>query len=104
MIELLVSEICDQVETTQQALQKAMGELRIREPIIFKVIKTYGDARKEKFEGSPEVRIDGEDIDPHMHINFSHKACRTYFFRGKILSSPPKDMIKDAFVRIRGKQ
>jgi hypothetical protein len=104
MIELLFNETCEQVDETQRAIEQAMSELRIKEPIVKVLIKTYGDARKLQFEGSPEVKIDGEDIDPQGHINFSHTACRTYFFNGKIWPFPPKDMIKEAIVKIRGKR
>lgn len=79
MIELFVNKTCQQTEITKREIEQAMRELGIREPVTVRVIQTYGDARKSRIEGSPEVQIDGEDIDPQGHINFSHEACRTYF-------------------------
>lgn len=103
MIELLVASPCDLLKEVHQELQVALHELGINEKIIIREVRNYPEARKIAFIGSPTIRIDGKDIDPENTTFYSEKACRTYFFAGKTFKFPPKEMIKDAIIRIRGK-
>lgn len=104
MIELLVNDSCTQASMAKMEIEAALHELRIKEPVVVKRIRSYAEARKERFEGSPEVKIDGKDIDPQGHLNFKHDACRTYFWGGKFWAFPPKGMVKQAIIEIRGKK
>lgn len=102
MIELLVNEGCGEMEKIKQTIGQALSELGLKESIGVKMIRTYGEARKERFIGSPTVRVDGIDVDHENTLNFSENACRTYFLNGEFHSYPPKDMIKEAIIVIRG--
>jgi hypothetical protein len=104
MIELLVNDSCQQVNIAKMEIEAALRELRINEPVQIVRVRSYAEARKLRFEGSPEVQIDGQDIDPQGHLNFKHDACRTYFWGGKFWAFPPKEMVKQAIIEIRGKK
>lgn len=55
-------------------------------------------AKEFKFFGSPQIVINGEDIDPQAAsvTNFHASGCRPYFYQGQFYDYPPREMIEEA--------
>jgi hypothetical protein len=52
------------------------------------------------FPGSPTVRVDGEDVEPHLPVLTSHGlTCRTYIAGDKRQGVPPREWICSAIAK-----
>jgi hypothetical protein len=65
-------------------------------------VETSEDAERERFLGSPTVRIDGEDVDPAAgeREDFGLK-CRLYRSGDSVSKTPPPPWITAALERTR---
>jgi len=101
-IELLYSEGCHTWKKTL-VLLKEIVILKEKEDVKVKLVKinTQEEAEKYHYFGSPQINIDGKDIDPMAEkiTNFSAAGCRLYVYEGKTYELPPEGMIKEALNR-----
>lgn len=97
-IQLLHNRECTFYKTTMDVLEAALEEKGL--PVQYEVILVADDerAKQYRFSGSPQIMVDGKDIDPQAErmTNFHASGCRIYFYKGKTLDSPPKEMILEA--------
>ncbi len=97
-IELLYSEGCHTWEKSLELANQILEERKIREKVNVIKIETQEDAEKYHYFGSPQININGKDIDPmaEMITNYKPASCRLYFYTEKTYEFPPKEMIEEA--------
>jgi hypothetical protein len=61
-------------------------------------IETQEDAETHQYFGSPQININGKDIDPMAEnvTNFKFAGCRFYIYKEKTYEFPPKEMLEEA--------
>ncbi|MCH7640830.1 DUF2703 domain-containing protein [Patescibacteria group bacterium] len=97
-IQLIRNEICPNWQKAEELLKEALSEAGLSEDYETIVVEDDDKAKNLKFFGSPQILIDGKDIDP-LSSKVSHyhtQGCRFYLWEGKVLEHPPKEMILQA--------
>jgi hypothetical protein len=95
-VELLVVEDCPHLEQARHDLESVLGHGVIEVPIQLVYVTSTDDAEFLGFQGSPTVRINGDDVDPHPDLPIG-LGCRLYRTAdGRVVGSPPIDLIKAA--------
>ncbi len=97
-IELLYSEGCHTWEKTLELTKQILEERKIREEVSVIKVETQEDAAKYHYFGSPQININGRDIDPMAEkiTNYQPAGCRLYFYKEKTYEFPPGEMIEEA--------
>lgn len=97
VIELLYFEGCPSHEALLRELRKLLASEGIEEKIELRRVETIGQAERERFLGSPTVRIDGTDVDPGAagREDFGLK-CRLYRTGAGLEPVPPSEWIRAA--------
>ncbi|MFT4048312.1 MAG: hypothetical protein QM648_00560 [Solirubrobacterales bacterium] len=97
MIEFLFWEGCPSHERALSLLRAAMDEQAIApEELEIREIFTEEDAERERFIGSPTIRIDGEDVADPGEQPYG-LDCRLYYHRdGRPSPLPDNDDLKEA--------
>jgi len=96
-IELLYFEGCPYYQTALRNLEQVLEEEKIGIPVDMVRIESQEQALRNKFVGSPTVRVNGQDIEPGVRDlkDFSMR-CRLYSEAGSITGWPSKDLIRHA--------
>jgi hypothetical protein len=96
-IELLYFEGCPGYEALLPRLRELIADEGFDVPIQLRRIETVEAAQRERFLGSPTVRIDGEDVEPGAsdRKDFGFK-CRLYREQGNVSKKPSADLIRAA--------
>jgi hypothetical protein len=99
-IELLYFEGCPSYEALLPALRALLQRQGIDERIDLRRVESPEAAERERFLGSPTVRIDGIDIDPGAgeRDDFGLK-CRLYRTAVGASGMPPEEWIVEALRR-----
>ena len=100
-IELLYFDCCPSYEALLPRLRSLLEREGVDERIELRRVETLEAADRERFLGSPTVRIDGEDIDPGAatRSDFGFK-CRLYRDEDGAMNGAPSDqVIADALRR-----
>lgn len=97
MIEFLFWEGCPSHERALALLIEAMHDAGVvRENLRVTEILTADDAQRERFIGSPTIRIDGADISDPGDEPFG-LDCRVYFHRdGRPSPLPDNEILREA--------
>lgn len=79
IVEFLYCEDCPSHEEGLRLLRDTLRELGL-DPgdIAVRKISTDEEALRERFPGSPTIRINGADIDPASDEGFFALTCRVY--------------------------
>ncbi len=96
-IELLYFDGCPAYQTALKHLEEVIKEKGL--DVGVEMIKIEGDeqALKERFLGSPTIRINGVDIEPGaQEVNKFSISCRLYFKDGEVKGWPSKKLIRQA--------
>jgi hypothetical protein len=99
-VELLFWEGCPSHPAALADLRAAMLELGLDPAtVVVREIATEADARRERFVGSPTVRIDGVDVQPPEQEPVG-LTCRVYRRRdGRISPTPDPADLRQALRR-----
>lgn len=91
-VQLLYNTECTFYTKTLQMLRD-MGV----EPELILIDSDF-KAREFRFFGSPQVMINGKDVDPNakMMNNFHASGCRLYLYEGRAYDYPPQEMLETA--------
>ncbi len=97
-IKLIRNEGCHIWQTTEKALKEALGQAELPVEYDVVVVKDDKEAKKYRFFGSPQITVDGRDLDPSAEkaTQFQVEGCRFYMWQGKMHEYPPKEMILEA--------
>jgi hypothetical protein len=102
MIELLYWEGCPSHDEALADLREALRELgREDEPVHKRSIDTDEQALKEKFPGSPTIRVNGVDAFPPGEGDPVGLTCRVYRLRdGRYSPTPDREDLREAVARL----
>jgi hypothetical protein len=100
-VELLWWEGCPSHPEALAELERILREEGVDAVVTRVEIEDDDQARRERFPGSPTIRIDGEDIMPPGEGEPYSLTCRVYRLRdGRISPVPDPEDVRDA-VRMR---
>ena len=99
-VELLWWEGCPSHPEALEDLERVLSEEGVDAEVDLVEVESDDQARRERFPGSPTIRLDGVDaIAPAEHEPFS-LTCRVYRMRdGRISATPDPEDLRDAVRR-----
>jgi hypothetical protein len=100
-VELLFWDGCPSHPQALDDLRAAMAETGLDpDTVLVREIDTDQRAGRERFVGSPTIRIDGEDVDPPPGDEPVGLTCRVYRLRdGRISPVPDPAVVRAALER-----
>jgi len=101
-VELLYWEGCPSHPQALADLRATMSEVGLdRDEVVVREVETDTDAGRERFVGSPTIRIDGHDVQPLDKEPYG-LTCRIYHRRdGRISPTPDPADMRDALLAAR---
>jgi len=94
-VELLYFDGCPSYAELLPRLRELLAGEGIDEEVELRRVETSADAERERFLGSPTVRIDGEDIDPTAKDRDDFGLeCRLYRTEEGLVRTPPESWIR----------
>jgi hypothetical protein len=102
VVELLYWDGCPSHDEALADLCEVLRELgREDEPVHKRSIDTDEQALKEKFPGSPTIRVDGVDAFPSSEGDPIGLTCRVYRLRdGRYSPTPDRGDLREAVKRL----
>jgi len=91
-IEILYVPGCPNYQPTFERLQSVLMSESVKAGIQGIAVTTEGEAKVLSFPGSPTVRVNGEDVEPHK-TSAPSLACRLYENRSGI---PSEELLRKA--------
>jgi hypothetical protein len=99
-VELLWWEGCPSYPETLADLERALAAAGLDNHVEMVEIESDEQARRERFPGSPTIRIDGEDVFPGDEPEPFSLTCRVYRLRdGRPSPTPDPDDLREAIRR-----
>lgn len=99
-IELLYIDGCPGAQQLLLRLRELLDPAAADATIELRLIKTDRDAQRERFLGSPTLRIEGHDIDPDAHAREDYGIkCRLYATPTGPANTPPDTWVRAAITR-----
>jgi hypothetical protein len=96
-IELLYFDGCPSYAELLPRLRALVAAKGIDEEVDLRRVETPEDAERERFLGSPTVRVDGEDVDPTAQDRDGFGLeCRLYRTEEGLARTPPEEWIRAA--------
>ncbi|HXC45289.1 MAG TPA: hypothetical protein VNU24_01680 [Solirubrobacteraceae bacterium] len=104
-VEFLFWEGCPSHPKALAELREAMRELGLDEAdISVREVSSESDAERERFVGSPTIRIDGVDIQQAENEPYG-LSCRVYYRRdGRVSPTPDPQDVHDALLAAKTKR
>ena len=101
-IELLYFDGCPSHEALLPALRELLAEAGIEDEIELRRVESLEAVERERFLGSPTLRIEGTDVDPTAaeRQDFGLK-CRLCRGPDGYSATPPASWIRSALARAR---
>lgn len=102
-VELLYFEGCPNHEALLPHLERLLRTAAIPAELRLREIPDDDAAQRERFLGSPTVRVDGRDVEPgaEEREDFGLK-CRLYSVPAGLRGAPLDEWVLDALARARG--
>ncbi|HEV2405281.1 MAG TPA: hypothetical protein VGR88_07505 [Ktedonobacterales bacterium] len=101
-IEVLYFEGCPNYERAVALVRMALASENVTTPIQMIRVETDAEAHRQRFYGSPSVRINGEDIASLPEDATTGLACRVYRTPdGRMAPSPSYETITAAVRRAK---
>ena len=89
-IELLYFDGCPSHEAFVPRLRELLDRAAVASPVVERRIDTTADADRERFLGSPTLRINGVDVDPAAATRTDYGLkCRLYATADGLRPTPP---------------
>jgi hypothetical protein len=94
-IELLYFEGCPSYTELLPRLRELLASEAIDEEVELRRVESAEDAERERFLGSPTVRVNGEDVDPTAKDRDDFGLeCRLYRTEEGLARTPPESWIR----------
>jgi hypothetical protein len=101
LVELLWWEGCPSYPEARADLERTLATAGIDSHVEMVEIESDEQARRERFPGSPTIRIEGEDILPCTDGEPYSLTCRVYRLRdGRTSPTPDPEDLLEAIRRI----
>ncbi len=99
-VELLYFDGCPNHEQLLPHLRDVLEQAGVRETIRLRHVPDLTTAERERFLGSPTVRVDGRDVEPgaDRRKDFGLK-CRLYATPAELRGTPLDEWVLDAVGR-----
>jgi hypothetical protein len=99
-VELLWWQGCPSTDDALAMLREEMQRVGLEpEAVDVRELRTDLDAERERFVGSPTIRIDGADVQPSSDEPVG-LTCRVYRLRdGRVSPLPDRDDLREALAR-----
>ena len=94
-IELLYFDDCPSWQKGLENLKQALSQLDIKASVEMTAVETEAAALAQRFQGSPTIRVNGEDLFPTGHESYA-LGCRVYQTPDGIQGVPTIKMIREA--------
>jgi hypothetical protein len=95
-VELLALEDCPHLEEARRDLESVLRRGIIETPVQLIFVNGQDDAEFLGFQGSPTIRINGQDVVPQPDLPVA-LGCRIYRDeQGRMIGSPPIESIRAA--------
>jgi hypothetical protein len=99
-IELLYFDGCPSHEEFLPRLRLLMAQAQIDAEVESRRVESDDAAQRERFLGSPTLRIDGQDVDPSASERTDYGLkCRLYATEEGLRGVPPDDLVLSALRR-----
>jgi hypothetical protein len=97
-VELLFWDGCPSHPQALADLRAAMAQVGLDpDTVVVREVDTDQRAERERFVGSPTIRIDGEDVEPAPDDEPVGLTCRVYRLRdGRVSPTPDPATVRDA--------
>jgi hypothetical protein len=96
-VELLYFEGCPNFDVALERVREAVSAAANGAEIHLIRIEDDADAVRQRFWGSPTVRVDGSDVDAAARLRTDFgMQCRVYWVDGKVAGAPPVAWIAEA--------
>lgn len=94
---MLYFDGCPNHEALLPRLRELLASQSISPEIELRVITDDQAAKRERFLGSPTIRVNGRDVEPdaEMRTDFGMK-CRLYRSAGGVSGQPPQEWLRAA--------
>jgi hypothetical protein len=100
-IELLYFDGCPNHDELVPHLRELLAKAGIDAAIELRHVETVEDAERERFLGSPTVRVDGRDVDPGAEGRDDYgMKCRLYATADGLRGTPPDAWILSAVASV----
>lgn len=96
IVEILYFDGCPNHETLLPRVRELMSRAGVGETIELRRVEDDAAAQRERFLGSPTVRVNGRDVEPgaHARTDFGLK-CRLYRTAEGLRGSPLDEWLLD---------
>jgi hypothetical protein len=99
-VELLWWEGCPSHPEALADLERVLREERVDEQVSMVEVESDDQAQRERFPGSPTIRLDGEDAVPADPGEPFSLTCRVYKLRdGRVSATPDPEDLREAIRR-----
>jgi hypothetical protein len=96
-VELLFIADCPNYEVAARKLRDELTRFGVADEIELRLIRTAEEAERERFLGSPTIRIDSRDVDPNAQGRTDYGVkCRLYRSGIETAGVPPESWIAAA--------
>ncbi|MDE3133200.1 MAG: hypothetical protein KGL15_03955 [Acidobacteriota bacterium] len=101
-VEVLYFEGCPNHEALVPHLEQLLRAAELPVAIVLRKVADGDEAQRERFLGSPTVRVDGRDVDPGagQRDDFGLK-CRLYRVPSGLRGTPLDEWVLNALARAR---
>ncbi len=101
-VELLWWDGCPSTQKALAAVRDVLADEGLDpDAVVLREVSTDADAERERFIGSPTIRVDGIEVAP-AHGEPVGLSCRVYHLRdGRVSPVPDREDIRDAVRRAR---
>jgi len=97
LVEVLHIPDCPNHQGLMARLPRIVAESGVNAIVVERIIAGEAAARAERFLGSPTVRVDGIDVDPHASAGHGvGLSCRLYRTETGLKGTPPDEWITRA--------
>jgi hypothetical protein len=100
-VEILYFDGCPNYEAVRTLVERVSGELGVSPEIRMIEVPDVEAAHRERFLGSPTVRVDGRDIEPGADDREGFTlACRVYKLDSGYSGRPDERWLRNALSRV----
>src|SRR3954453_11319793 len=101
-LEVLYFDGCPGHEALMPRLRMLMAQVGVDAPVELRRVESVEAAERERFVGSPTLRVDGQDVDPSAgeRTDFGLK-CRLYPSPDGLCGTVPDEFVIAALTRAR---
>ncbi|MGH2941929.1 MAG: DF family (seleno)protein [Solirubrobacteraceae bacterium] len=101
-IELLYFDGCPSHEAFLPRLRELLAQAGVDAPIAERRVRSNADAQRERFLGSPTLRVDGLDVDPDAGERTDYGLkCRLYRTADGLSGAPRDEWVLGALHHAR---